>query len=51
MCYGEFLYIRTLCDASHGLAWPPLRVILDITRSCESEILKFAIERHTRRLP
>ena len=33
--------MRTLCDAYHGLAWPPLRVILDTTRSCETVSLPF----------
>ena len=33
--------MRTLCDAYNGLAWPPLRAILDTTRSCETVRLPF----------
>ena len=32
--FGELLYVRTLCDASHGVACPPLRAFLDIPRPC-----------------
>ena len=33
--------MRTLCDAYNGLAWPPLRAILDTPRSCETVRLPF----------
>ena len=31
VCFGELLWVWTLCDASHGVAWPPLPAFLDIS--------------------
>ena len=34
--------MKPLCDAHHGVAWPPLCAILEITRGCRGLGLRLA---------